>query len=152
MMRRIQDQLSPFLRCYLGLQAVITWASSFQNDESTLHEISSTADGGLFIWGIGICGALMLLDLFINDWTPDCIRIGRKLFPVHWANVWKNRHWLFVGIAACYAAQPQIADVSGQSWFVILICYFQAVAHMAAAFIDAGERSRRLWWQRTQTN
>lgn len=152
MMRRIQDHLSPFLRLYLGGQAVLTWYSANENTESTLHEISTTQDGSLFIWGIGICGALMLLDLFINDWTPDLIRIGRQRFALHWERVWKNRHWLFVGIAGCYAAQPQIADVSGQSIAVIVLCYWQATMHIAAAFLDAGERSRRLWWQRAQLN
>lgn len=148
MKRRLQDQFSPFIRFYMGGQAVTTWYSSFANPESTFHEVSTTSDGGLIMWMMGLCGMLLLVDLFVNDWTPDWVEIGRRRLGFGWENIWKHRHWLFVGIAASYAAQPQVADASGQSSAILVVCYFQALCNVLAAFIDAGERSRRLWWQR----
>lgn len=103
------------------------------------------------IWAMGMFGMLMLFDLFVNDWTPPCVRFGRAKLNLGWERVWQYRHWLFVGIAACYAAQPHIADVTGQSVAVVLVCYWNSLVNMIAAFIDAGERSRRLWWQRTHS-
>ena len=148
---RLQDQFSPYVRFVLGGQAVITWYSATVNPKSTLHQVASTEDGGLLVWGIGIFGMLMLFDLFVNDWTPPCVRLGQAKLNLGWERVWQYRHWLFVGIAACYAAQPHIADVTGQSVAVVLVCYWNSLVNMIAAFIDAGERSRRLWWQRTHS-
>lgn len=149
MIRRLQDQSSPFIRAGMGGYAVNTWFSAFVNPESTFHEISTTPDGGLIIWTMGLFGVLLLVDLFINDWTPDWVSFGRRKLGLGWERVWQYRHWLFVGIAACYAAQPQIADASGQSKALLVSCYFPAFLNIWAAFIDAGERSRSLWWQRT---
>lgn len=147
-MKRLQDYFSPFVRFYMGGQAVLTWYSATVNPNSTLHRVASTSDGGLIVWSMGIFGMLMLLDLFINDWTPNTVTFGKKKLHLAWERIWVHRHWLFVGIAACYAAQPQIADVTGQSVAVMVVCYWNALANMVAAFIDAGDRSRRLWWQR----
>jgi hypothetical protein len=143
-MRRLQDHWSPFVRFFLGGQAVVTWYTTLSNPTSTLHALSRTSDGGLIIWVVGILGILLWLDLFVNDWTPPCVRLGKSTFNLGWENIWKSRHWLFVGIAGCYCAQPQIADVTGQPVAVAVICYWWAIANMVAAFIDAGDRSRRL--------
>lgn len=149
MMRRIQDHFSPFVRFYMGGQAVVTWYSSVVNPESTLYAIASTDDGSILVTTLGALGVVMLLDLFINDWTPQWVRLGRWSIHLAWTRTWKYRHLLFVGIAGCYAAQPQIADTAGQSVAVMIVCYWHAFINIAAAFLDAGERSRRLWWQRT---
>lgn len=149
MMRRIQDQFSPFVRCYMGAQAIVTWYNATNNPESTLASVASNENGSVLIWALGLFGTIMLLDLLLNDWTPQSIRIFGRRFALSWRRTWKHRHFLFVGIAACYAGQPYIADAYGQSIAVMMVCYLQAIANMAAAFLDAGERSRRLWWQRT---
>ena len=146
MMRRLQDQFSPFVRFLLGGQAVVTWYNAVTNPQATLHAVASTNDGNIILWAMGLLGSIMLLDLFVNDWTPDKIRLGSRSLNLNWKRSWVHRHWLFVGIAACYAAQPHIADAVGQSNAVMLVCYWNSLAHIVAAFIDAGERSRRLWW------
>lgn len=147
-MRRLQDHWSPFVRFFLGGQAVVTWYTTLANPRSTFHIISTTDDGALLIWVLGVLGVFLWLDLFINDWSPPCLRLGRSTFNLGWEHIWKRRHWLFVGIAGTYAAQPQIIDVTGQPVAVAVVCYWWALANMVAAFIDAGDRSRRLWWHR----
>lgn len=149
MMRRLQDQFSPFVRFYLGGQAVVTWYSATTNPESTLHAVAATPDGNVFMWILGLLGVVLLVDLFVNDWTPDQLHIGNRRLVLNWRRTWRYRHWLFVGIAACYAAQPQIADMAGENIAVMIVCYWNSLVCMAAAFLDAGERSRRLWWQKT---
>lgn len=134
----------------MGGHAVVTWFSATTNPGSTLYEVTNyTDDGGVIIWALGLLGVVMLLDLFINDWTPTTVRLGTRQLNLNWQRTWRHRHWLFVGIAACYAAQPLLADESGQNIAVMLVCYWNSFINMAAAFIDAGERSRQLWWQKT---
>jgi hypothetical protein len=149
MMRRLQDQFSPFVRFLLGGQALVTWYNAITNPDATLFIVASTPDGNIILWAMGLLGATMLLDLFVNDWTPDKFSIGRCTLQLNWRRSWVHRHWLFVGIAACYAAQPHLAEMAGQSVAVTLVCYWNSLTHMVAAFIDAGERSRRLWWAKT---
>ena len=149
MMRRLQDHFSPFVRMYMGGHAVVTWYSATANPESTLAFVASTDDGSIIVWVLGMLGTIMLLDLLINDWSPKSIGFGTHRIYLNWQRTWRYRHWLFVGIAACYAAQPLIADAAGQNIAVMIVCYWNSFINMAAAFIDAGERSRQLWWQKT---
>jgi hypothetical protein len=148
MMRRAQDRWSPYIRFVLGGQAVITWYSTFSNPNATFHALSKSEDGGIFFWAIGICGALLMVDLFVNDWFALLPNRRQESLTLGWRRIWKSRHWLFIAIAGCFAALPLIVDAFGQSDAVKLVCYWYSVIYMAAAFIDAGERSRRLWWQR----
>lgn len=148
MMRRLQDQFSPFVRFYMGGQAIITWYNATSNPGATLFSVGMTDDGSIALFVLGLLGVLMLLDLFVNDWTPDCIHMGRFCLNLNWWRSWRHRHWLFVGIAACYAAMPNIAEYTGDNIAVMLVCYWNSLVCMAAAFLDAGERSRRLWWRK----
>lgn len=147
-MRRAQDQWSPYIRFVLGGQAVITWYSTFANPNATFHALSLTEDGGVFFWTIGLCGVLLLVDLFVNDWALTFKGAVRDPDSFGWKRIWQSRHWLFIVVAGCFAALPLIVDAFGQSDAVKLVCYWYSVIYMIAAFIDAGERSRRLWWQR----
>jgi hypothetical protein len=147
MKRRLQDYTSPFVRFLLGGNAMLTWYSAHMNPESTLSGVASTDDGGIFLFLIGLSGAVMVADLIINDWTPDSIRIAGRRFKLNWQRTWSYRHWLFVIISASYAAQPQIVDTAGQPITVKIIVYWWAAVYMMAAFLDAGDRSRRIWWQ-----
>lgn len=149
MMRRLQDQFSPFVRFLLGGQAVVTWYSATTNPDATLYMVAATEDGNIFIWAMGLLGVILLIDLFVNEWTPDTVQFGRRCINLNWERTWHYRHWLFVGIATCYAALPQIADTSSQNIAVMIVCYWHSFVCMVAAFLDAGERSRRLWWQKT---
>lgn len=149
MMRRLQDQFSPLVRFYLGGNAVVTWYSATTNPRATLYSVAATQDGNVFIWVLGLLGAILLIDLFVNEWTPNTVSVGRRTLNLGWDRTWHSRHWLFVGIAACYAALPQIADTTGQNIAVMIVCYWNSLVCMLAAFLDAGERSRRLWWQQT---
>lgn len=148
-MRRLQDFSSPFIRFAMGGQAVITWHSATVNPQSTLHRLAITEDGSLLVWTMGICGMLMMLDLFVNDWSPNSVKFRKYALSIGWQRMWEHRHWLFIIIAGCWAAQPQVADITGQPISVMLVCYWNTLLNVIAAFIDAGERSRRLWWQRT---
>jgi len=148
-MRRIQDQFSPFVRLFMGGHAVLTCFSAQVNPESTMAGVASTSDGRLIIWTLGALGFTLLLDLFVNDWSPKSVGYGPHRIYLNWRRTWRHRHWIFVGIAACYAAVPQVADATGQNIAVMILCYWNSFINMAAAFIDAGERSRQLWWQNT---
>lgn len=148
MMRRLQDQFSPFVRFYMGGQSIVTWYNATTNPSATLYGVAHTPDGGVVMWWLGLLGAVMILDLFVNDWTPDSVKFGQRCINLNWKRSWKYRHWLFVGISACYATLPNIADAYGENIAVMLVCYWNSIVCMAAAFLDAGERSRRLWWQK----
>lgn len=148
MTRRLQDHFSPFVRFYMGGQAIVTWYNASANPGATLYLVASTPDGNLVMWWLGLLGGVMLLDLFVNDWTPDRVQFGRRQLTLNWKRSWRYRHWFFVGIAACYAALPNIAESYGENIAVMLVCYWNSLVCMAAAFLDAGERSRRLWWQK----
>lgn len=148
MTQRASDHWSPYVRFVLGGQAVMNWYVSTVNSKSTFHALSLTEDGSLLIWVVGVLGILLWIDLFINDWTPQYVRFGQSNIRLGWGKMWRHRHWLFVGIAGAYCAQPQIVDATGQPLAVAVLCYWWALANMVAAFIDAGDRSRRLWWHR----
>lgn len=149
MMRRLQDQFSPYVRFFLGGQAIVTWYNATVNPGATLHLVAATYDGNIILWAMGLLGSIMLLDLFVNDWTPEKVQFGERCISLGWRRSWIYRHWLFVGIAACYAAAPIIADAEGLSIGVMLVCYWNSAMYMVGAFVDAGDRSRRLWWAKT---
>lgn len=148
MMRRIQDHFSPFVRFLMGGQAVVNWYGSITNPDTPLYYVALTDDGNVLVWVMGLLGAVLLLDLFVNDWSPEFLRLGEWRLRLTWPSTWRHRHYILVGIAFCYAAQPYIAERAGQSVALMIVCYWYGLMNMAAAFLDAGERSRRLWWQK----
>lgn len=147
MKQRLEDYNSPYLRLVLGGQALIGSCSSIANPNSTLHDVAKTIDGSYLTWISGILGALALLDLIINDIVPRHLVEGSRLAKFKWHRTWLHRHWLFIGIAGCYLGQIPFAEFSRQSFWITLVCAFWCAMNILAAFIDAGDRSRRLWWQ-----
>lgn len=149
MKRRLADYSSPFLRLCLGGQALISSYTSVTNPVSTLHAVTRTVDGSYLIWFMGLLGVIAVLDLLINDVLPESISVGSRLVQLNWNRTWKYRHWLFIGISGCYLGQIPFAEVSRQSFSISLVCGFWCLMNIVAAFLDAGDRSRRQWWQTT---
>jgi hypothetical protein len=62
--------------------------------------------------------------------------------------VFKNRHWLFVALAFCYAAQPYVAEMGGYGVSLLVYFYWHSAQNITIAFFDARQRARSQGWQR----
>lgn len=118
------------------------------DSRSHLFQIARTDDGATLLWIMAIAGAAIVLDVLINDWTPDSIRIGAKRFRLVWESAFKKRHLLFVILAFCYAAQPFVAAKAGHGVTLLVFFYWNTFQNLAIAILDAKQRSRSLMWQR----
>lgn len=147
MKRRLADYSSPFLRLCLGGQGIISSYTAITNPVSTLHAVARTPDGGYLIWFMGLLGCIAVVDLLVNDVLPEQVKLGSRLVQLNWSRTWSYRHWIFIGIAGSYLGQIPFADVSQQSFSISVVCGFWCVMNIVAAFLDAGDRSRRQWWQ-----
>lgn len=147
-MQRLQDNFPALCRLYAGGDAVLSWYNAFHDPATRLASVSRTTDGGVLLWIMALAGAAIVLDVIINDWTPEFIRVGRRNFRLSWRRAFKYRHFLFVTLAFCYAAQPYVAELGGYTVSLLMFFYWNSFQNIAIAFLDAKQRSRSAGWQR----
>lgn len=146
--QRLNDHFPALCRLYAGGDAMISWYNSVSDPSAKLASIAMTQDGGVLINIMALAGLMVVLDVIINDWTPDFIRIGHRKFHLAWRRAFEHRHLLFVTIAFCYAAQPYVAEMQGYGVSLLVFFYWNCFQNLAIAFFDAKLRSRSPQWQR----
>jgi hypothetical protein len=127
------DRVAAVFRIYLGGNALITWLMATYEQLSVLHLLSSTAEGAVLAWLLMVVGVAALVDAVVNDLMPD---------RFHWRVAKKQRHFILVAMAFCYAAQLYVAFVSMRSPGLLLYYLLNVGTIMAAAFFDANKRSK----------
>lgn len=147
-MRRLHDHFPALCRLYAGGDAVVSWYNSITDPHSHLFSIGRTADGGVLLWIMALAGASLVLDVLVNDWTPNSVQIGRWRVRVGWRRAFEYRHLLFVVLAFCYAAQPYVAERGGYGVSLLVFFYWNAIQNITLAFFDARQRARSPGWQR----
>lgn len=148
MIQRLQDQFPALFRLGLGGTAIVSWYYGTHDPHAGLYTVGLYADGAALLWAMAIIGTVLALDVLLNDWTPDRIRIGHHTVRLSWPRTFKYRHYLLASLAFCYAAQPFVAERSGHSVSLLLFFYWHAFLNIAVAFLDAKLRSRGPGWQR----
>lgn len=148
MQNRLHDHFPALCRLYAGGDAVVSWYNSIHDPGARLAMVARTFDGNVLLWIMAVTGAAIVLDVLINDWTPDLIHIGKRSFPVRWKKAFKYRHLLFVLLAFCYAAQPYVAERGGYTVSLLIFFYWNSFQNIAIAFLDAKQRARSTVWQR----
>lgn len=148
MIQRLQDQFPALFRLGLGGNAIVSWYYGVNDPQAGLYSVSRFTDGATLLWFMAIIGSILVLDVLVNDWTPNSITIGRKIVKLSWRRTFLYRHYLLAGLAFCYAAQPFVAERSGHSVSLLLFFYWHAFLNIAVAFLDAKLRSRGPGWQR----
>lgn len=146
--QRLNDHFPALCRLYAGGDAMVSWYNSVSDPAARLASIARTQDGGVLLHLMAVFGLAVVLDVIINDWTPDFIRVGHRKFHLAWQNAFEHRHLLFVGIAFCYAAQPFVAEMQGYGVSLLVFFYWNSFQNLAIAFFDAKLRSRSPQWQR----
>jgi hypothetical protein len=146
--QRLDDYALPCWRFFAGCSAIVSWYNAFTYYQSSLAKIAQTSDGALLLWMMGTIGVLIVLDVLINDWTPDHVRLFGRNFKLAWHKAFSNRHLLFVALFFCYAAQPFVAKRGGYDVSLIEFFYLNATQTLAIAFMDVKQRTRRISWQR----
>lgn len=147
-MKRLHDHFPALCRLYAGGDAIVSWYNSVQDQHSHLFRIARTEDGATLLWVMALAGAAVVLDVLINDWTPDRVQIAGRSVPIRWKRAFKYRHMLFVILAFCYAAQPYVAVRGGYGVSLLIFFYWNAFQNLTIAFFDARLRSRSRGWQR----
>lgn len=148
MQKRLNDYALSLLRFYAGGDALVSWYNAMHDVESHLYMIGSTPDGSPLLWVMALAGALIVLDVLLNDWTPSRITIGWWSINLKWRRAFVHRHLLFVLLAFCYAAQPYVAERGGYGVSLLVFFYWNSFQNIALAFFDAKQRSRSAGWQR----
>ena len=147
-MQRLHDHFPALCRFYAGGDALLSFYNAHTNPLAQLYHIAKTNNGSVFVWMMGAAGLAVVLDVLINDWTPESIKIGNKRIRLAWQKAFRYRHMLFVALAFCYGAQPYVADQSGYGVSLILFFYWNAFCNLGIAFFDARQRLRSPGWQR----
>lgn len=147
-MQRLHDNFPALCRLYAGGDAIVSWYNSFSDPQAKLFRIAQTPDGGVLIWLMALIGVAVVLDVVINDLTPNTVQFGRMHFRVVWQRAFRHRHWLFVALAFCYAAQPYVAERAGYGVSLLIFFYWNSFQNLAIAFLDARQRARSTGWQR----
>lgn len=148
MMQRLQDQFPALCRLALGGNAIVSFYYGTTDPGAGLYSVSRYTDGAALLWFMGLIGMVLVLDVLLNDWTPDHVHIGARRFKLAWRRTLRYRHYLFASLAFCYAAQPFVAERGGHSVSLLLFFYWHAFINIAVAFLDAKLRSRGPGWQR----
>lgn len=132
----------------LGGNALVSWYNAMNDPNSSLWRIGRSEYGGTLLWFMGFFGAVIVLDVLLNDWTPSKFKLGVFDFNIRWRRSFEHRHWLFVGLAICYAGQPYVAAVDGKGVSLELYFYWYTFTNLAVAFLDAAKRSRSRGWEK----
>jgi len=148
MIQRLQDQFPALTRLAMGGGALVSWYYGTNDPLTGLYEVNRYADGTALLWAMALIGLVLVLDVLLNDWTPDYISFGRRKLYITWRRTFRYRHYLFASLAFCYAAQPFVAERGGHSVSLLLFFYWHAFLNIAVAFLDAKLRSRGPGWQR----
>lgn len=148
-MSRLNDRYGALARFILGGAALVSWYNAFSDHTNNLARIAQTEDGGFLIWAMGLFGAIIILDVVLNDYTPDVMRLGNYSLKIAWRKAFEKRHLLFLCLAFCYAAQPFVAEMGGRTVSLLVYFYFWAGVNITIAFYDARERSRSPGWRKT---
>jgi hypothetical protein len=133
MNRRLSDYALTLLRMYMGGNAVVTWHNAISEPQSLIALSTRTSDGLMLVWLLGIVGALMAIDVIINDVMPK-----RYI----WSKALKNRHFLFSALAFCYVSQLFVGVMAHQGVALLIYYIWNASIIMVASFLDAKKRSR----------
>lgn len=148
-MSRLNDHFGALCRLSAGGNAVVSWYNSFSDPSARLAQIAQTHDGGILIWLMGLAGFAIILDVLMNDWTPDRIMLGNRSFKIVWRKAFEFRHFLFLVLAFCYAAQPFVAEMGGHAISLFVYFFWHAIFNITVAFFDVRQRSRSIGWRRT---
>lgn len=146
--QRLNDHFPALCRLYAGGDAMVSWYNAMSDPGAKLATIAHTSDGGVLLHIMALLGLLVVLDVIINDWSPDFIQIGHKQFQVYWKRAFEYRHLLFAGMAFCYAAQPFVAEMRGYGVSLLVFFYWNSFQNLAIAFFDAKLRARSPQWRR----
>lgn len=148
MIQRLQDQFPALCRLALGGDAVVSWYYGVSDPNAGLYTVGRYEDGAILLWLMALIGVVLVLDVLVNDWTPNQITVAGWRIKLAWRRTFTYRHFLFASLALCYAAQPFVAERSGHSVSLLLFFYWHAFLNIAVAFLDAKLRSRGPGWQR----
>ena len=142
MNRRLPDHTLSLFRFSLAGNAVVSWYSGMVDPGSRLFKIGQYADGNSLLWLMAFFAVAVMADTILNDWTSDVIKFGRTEFNLNWRRAFTKRHYLLVGLACCYWAQPYVASRAARP--VESLAYFIWVGFtvFVVAFLDAKQRSR----------
>lgn len=127
---------------------MLSWYNAMTQPGAKLAAIASTSNGNILLYIMALAGLMIVLDVLINDWSPEWVRVGPIQFRLAWKKAFEYRHLLFVLIAFCYAAQPYVAEMSGFRVSLVLFFYWNCFQNLIIAFFDAKLRSRSIQWQR----
>ena len=133
MNRRLSDYALSVLRLYMGGNAVVTWHNAVSEPQSLIAITTQGTDARALVWLLGLVGAMMVIDVIINDVMP-------KRFT--WSRALKNRHYLFSALAFCYVSQLFVGVMSHQGVALLIYYIWNASVIIVASFLDAKKRSR----------
>jgi hypothetical protein len=136
------------LRFYAGGDAILAWYQSFSDPGARMFRIAQYQDNAVMIWLLGIIGVALVLDVIINDLTPETITVGKWGFTLRWQKAFEHRHLLFVMIAVSYAAHPFLSNAAGRVVEGAAFLYWNALQAIILAFFDVKLRTRGIKWQR----
>ncbi|MCX7283891.1 MAG: hypothetical protein NTX28_07580 [Novosphingobium sp.] len=146
--RRLQDHFPALCRFAIGGDAVLTWYNAISDPRSEVFLMARTSDAATLFGFMAILGTIIMLDVLLNDATPDYLHVGSMRMRLFWRRAFQYRHLCFASLAFCYAAQPFVAERGGYSVSLLLFFYWNAFLNIAVAFLDAKQRSRGIGWQR----
>lgn len=145
---RLYDHYPSMFRMTLGGNALVSWYNAMNDPNSSLWVIGRNEYGGTLLWFMGFFGAVIVLDVILNDWTPRRFEFSWFSTRIRWQRAFEHRHWLFVGLAVCYAGQPYVAEIGGYGVSLTLYFYWYTFTNIAVAFLDAAQRSRSQGWEK----
>ena len=148
MIKRLQDQFPALFRLALGGDAITSWYYGTNDPHAALYAVTRYSDGATLLWAMALIGAVLVVDVLLNDWTPNQVTLFKHTFHITWRRTLRYRHWLFAALAFCYAAQPFVAERSGHAVSLLWFFYWHCFINIAVAFLDAKLRSRGPGWQR----
>lgn len=150
-MQRLHDNFPALCRLYAGGDAIVSWYNSFSDPHARLASIARTQDGGTLLWIMAMVGFAIVLDVIVNDWTPERLKIGKHSIRLAWNRAFQYRHFLFIALAFCYAAQPFVAERAGYGVSLLVWFYWNSAQTVVIAFFDAKQRTRSIGWQKARS-
>ena len=147
-MQRLHEYSMPLLRLIMGGDAIHAWYSAFHDPGARLFRIAQNQDNALMIWAIGLLGAAMIIDVIINDLTPDKTRVGKWTIDVQWSKAFEHRHWLFGMLALSYFIHPALSQATGSRVEGEAFFYWSGTKTLILALFDMRSRKRSPKWQR----
>lgn len=142
MMRRVSDYTLSVFRVTLAGNAIASWYNSQVDPGSRFFKIGQSLDGGVLMWLMALFAVSIILDTVLNDWTKDLIRVCGHEVRLHWRRAFTKRHYLLVGLACCYWAQPYVALRAGRPVESLATFAWVGLTIFVLAFFDAKQRSR----------